>query len=110
MLSIVCPWCGSRDETEFKFGVEASSRRPDPEAADDRAWADYLFYRDNRRGRQDELWCHAAGCQQWFLIERDTASHEIHATSVLAGHPSQAKAADGPAPAPASADFLEAAR
>jgi sarcosine oxidase, subunit delta len=88
MLSIACPWCGPRDETEFKFGVEATVRRPDPDSADDRAWAGYLYERHNRRGRQQELWCHAGGCGQWFLVERDTVSHEIFRTGVLPGHPS----------------------
>jgi sarcosine oxidase subunit delta len=88
MLSIACPWCGPRDETEFKFGVEAGATRPDPETADDRAWANYLFSRENRRGQARELWCHSGGCGQWFLVERDTVTHEIAGTSVLAGHPS----------------------
>jgi sarcosine oxidase subunit delta len=111
MLSIACPWCGPRDETEFRFGVEAGVRRPDPETADDRAWANYLFLRENRRGRQHELWCHAGGCGQWFLVERDTVTHEIFETSVLPGHPSAEGRADGDAhgvmdaPAPSEAAF-----
>ena len=104
MLSIACPWCGPRDETEFRFGVEAAVRRPRPDTADDRAWADYLFFRDNRRGRQQERWCHGAGCGQWFLIDRDTVTHEIHGTSVLPGHPSAEGRRAGPAAAPAGHD------
>jgi heterotetrameric sarcosine oxidase delta subunit len=110
MLSIACPWCGPRDETEFKFGVEATVRRPDPASADDRAWSDYLFSRENRRGRQRELWCHAGGCGQWFLVDRDTVSHEIFGTEVLPGHPSaEGRAAEGrygAMDAPASSDVV----
>ncbi|HEX2526695.1 MAG TPA: sarcosine oxidase subunit delta [Geminicoccus sp.] len=88
MLLIACPWCGPRDETEFRFGIEAGVTRPEPDAADDRAWAAYLFLRENHRGRHRELWCHAGGCGQWFLAERDTVTHRIERTEVLPGHPS----------------------
>jgi heterotetrameric sarcosine oxidase delta subunit len=109
MLSIACPWCGPRDETEFRFGVEAGVTRPEPETADDPAWAGYLFLRANRRGLQDELWCHAGGCGQWFAVRRDTVLHEVTATSVLPGHPSAEGRAAGErhgamdAPAPSEA-------
>ena len=78
MLQIPCPYCGTRDQTEFRFGGEASVHRPDrPESASDREWADYLFYRDNVRGVHEERWVHIHGCRQWFLLVRDTRSHEI---------------------------------
>src|SRR5919204_587797 len=51
MLLIPCPWCGPRDEIEFHYGGEAHiARPPDPDALDDRAWADYLFMRSNPKG------------------------------------------------------------
>ena len=76
MLRIPCPCCGLRDETEFRYGGEANVRRPaEPGAADDVAWADYLFYRDNLRGPHRERWFHAFGCRQWFELRRDTLSH-----------------------------------
>ncbi len=38
MLLIHCPWCGPRDEIEFKYGGEAHITRPaDPEALSDAA-------------------------------------------------------------------------
>lgn len=78
MLRILCPYCGVRDQSEFTFGGEASIVRPaDPEAASDEEWADYLFYRDNVRGMHCERWLHSFGCRQWFLLERDTVTHEI---------------------------------
>ena len=48
MLLIECPWCGSRDESEFTCGGEAHIERPvDPFALNDVEWADYLFMRTN---------------------------------------------------------------
>ena len=78
MLRIPCPYCGTRDQSEFRFGGEATIVRPaDPAAATDEEWADYLFYRDNVRGVHQERWLHGFGCRQWFLVERDTVTHEI---------------------------------
>ena len=48
MLLIPCPWCGPRDETEFRYGGQAHLAYPDdPAALSDEAWADFLFMRDN---------------------------------------------------------------
>lgn len=78
MLRIECPWCGPRDQSEFRYGGAADVVRPaDPAAASDAEWADYLFYRDNPKGVHRERWVHAYGCRQWFSIERDTATNEI---------------------------------
>lgn len=74
MLSIHCPWCGPRPETEFRCGGEAHIRRPDPATASDEAWADYLYYRTNPKGAYAERWVHAHGCGRWFNAERDTVS------------------------------------
>ena len=63
MLLIRCPWCGPRDETEFRYGGQAHLAYPaDPEAR----WA--------------ERWAHAAGCRRWFNAIRDTATHRVIAT------------------------------
>ena len=78
MLRIPCPWCGVRDETEFRFGGEAHVERPGLEVSD-AAWADYLFNRENPKGLHYERWCHVYGCSQWFNVVRDTVTHEIHA-------------------------------
>ena len=80
MFLIECPWCGPRDESEFSYSGEAHIARPeDPFALSDQAWADYLFNRKNPKGRHLEQWCHAAGCRQYFNVERDTLSYEINA-------------------------------
>ena len=78
MLRIRCPWCGTRDQTEFRCGGQSHIPRPaDPGKASDREWAEYLFYRDNPKGVHCERWVHAWGCRQWFNIARDTVTHEI---------------------------------
>ncbi len=77
MLQIPCPWCGTRDETEFHFGGEAHVERPGIDVSDAR-WADYLFNRENPQGLHYERWYHTYGCSQWFNVVRDTVTHEIH--------------------------------
>jgi heterotetrameric sarcosine oxidase delta subunit len=78
MLLIPCPWCGPRDEAEFRCGGEAHIARPKhPDALSDAAWADYLFMRANPKGRLRERWVHSVGCRRWFNLVRDTVSHEI---------------------------------
>lgn len=78
MLRIPCPYCGVRDQDEFRYGGEASIVRPDdPDNVSDAEWADYLFYRDNVKGPRLERWLHSYGCRQWFLVRRDTLTHEI---------------------------------
>ena len=79
MLRIPCPYCGLRDQAEFHYGGEASVSRPaKPASASDAEWVDYLFYRDNLKGLHRERWVHSFGCRQWFIVERDTLSHQIH--------------------------------
>ena len=81
MLLIRCPWCGTRDETEFRYGGEAHIARPaDPQALDDAAWAEYVFMRNNPKGWFRERWVHSAGCRRWFNAERHTVTHQIART------------------------------
>jgi sarcosine oxidase, subunit delta len=78
MLLIPCPWCGERDETEFRYGGQAHVARPlDPNATSDAEWAEYLFMRDNPKGWFRERWNHAAGCRRWFNMVRHTVTHKI---------------------------------
>ena len=78
MLLIPCPWCGPRDEVEFRYGGEAHIARPaEPDAVDDAAWAEYLYMRANPKGLLAERWVHAHGCRRWFNLLRDTVSHRI---------------------------------
>jgi heterotetrameric sarcosine oxidase delta subunit len=81
VLLIPCPWCGPRDEVEFRYGGQALLSYPaDPDALSDEEWADYLFMRDNPRGDFTERWFHAAGCRRWFNAVRNTATYEIRST------------------------------
>jgi sarcosine oxidase subunit delta len=77
MLLIPCPWCGPRDEPEFRYGGEPALRPVPAAAVTDETWADYLYYRSNEKGPHRELWCHAGGCGQWFVMRRDTVSHAV---------------------------------
>jgi heterotetrameric sarcosine oxidase delta subunit len=78
MLHVPCPWCGPRDETEFRYGGQAGLAYPvDPDAVDDATWAEYLFMRDNPKGPFDERWYHVAGCRRWFVARRDTLTSEF---------------------------------
>ncbi len=88
MLLITCPWCGPRDEVEFRYGGQAHIARPaDPAALDDAAWGDFLFMRNNPKGLFRERWVHAAGCRRWFNAVRDTASHRILAVYRVGADP-----------------------
>jgi heterotetrameric sarcosine oxidase delta subunit len=86
MLLIACPFCGPRDEIEFRCGGESHIARPGPaEHVTDEAWGAYLFMRLNPRGVHFERWVHAAGCRRWFNLARDTATHEIRAVYAMGG-------------------------
>jgi heterotetrameric sarcosine oxidase delta subunit len=78
VLLIPCPFCGERDETEFRCGGEAHIVRPkQPAALSDDQWADYLFMRSNPKGVHFERWRHIHGCGRWFNLARDTVSDRI---------------------------------
>ena len=78
MLLIPCPWCGPRDETEFRYGGQAGIvSPPDPDALDDAAWAEYLFMRDNPKGPFRERWFHAPAAGAGSTSTRDTLTNEI---------------------------------
>ena len=87
MLLITCPHCGARPEIEFRYGGEAHVARPDPEAADDAAWAEYLFMRANPKCEHRECWWHAHGCRRWFNLVRDTVSDRVIAAYPMGGTP-----------------------
>jgi heterotetrameric sarcosine oxidase delta subunit len=81
VLLIRCPWCGPRDEIEFRYGGQAHVAYPaDPASLTDEEWAGYVFLRDNPKGPWAERWFHAAGCRRWCNAIRDTATHRLIAT------------------------------
>jgi sarcosine oxidase subunit delta len=81
VLLIDCPWCGPRDETEYRYGGQAHVPHPEnPDGLTDEQWAEYVFYRDNPKGPFAERWVHSIGCRRWFNVLRDTATHEVLAS------------------------------
>ena len=77
-MLIPCPHCGPRPVEEFTFLGDASVQRPtsnDPATMEQ--WFDYVYLRDNPKGRFDEFAHHAGGCRSWLVISRDTATHEV---------------------------------
>ena len=76
MLLIPCPWCGPRAQVEFTYGGDATVKRPAPDAPI-AAWVEFVYMRDNPKGRMHEYWHHGGGCRSWLVVERDTATHEI---------------------------------
>jgi heterotetrameric sarcosine oxidase delta subunit len=88
VLSIRCPWCGPRDEVEFRYGGQADiAYPPDPEALSDEEWGDFLFMRDNSLGPFRERWYHVHGCRRWFNAIRDTSTHRFVATYRIGEEP-----------------------
>ena len=77
-MLIKCPHCGTRPLEEFTFLGDASPLRPqstDPATMD--GWYDYVYLRNNPKGRIDEFAHHAGGCRSWLVVTRDTQTHEI---------------------------------
>ena len=77
MLRIACPCCGPRDHDEFRYGGDASVKRPAHDDADFEAWYRYVHVRSNPAGPHREFWQHVAGCRQWLIVGRDTTDHAI---------------------------------
>ena len=78
-----CPFCGTRDETEFRFLGEADALRPTGGGAAALAeWTRYLYFQRNLKGRVAEIWSHAP-CGETFRMERDTITHVVTASTSL---------------------------
>ncbi len=70
-----------RSELEFRHAGQAHLVRPaDPATADDAAWADFLYMRDNPKGILAERWRHTHGCGRFFNALRHTVTDRILAT------------------------------
>ena len=77
-MLIPCPHCGTRPVEEFTFLGDASVTRPSTiEPSSMQQWYDYVYLRDNPKGRFDEYVHHSGGCRAWLVISRDTATHEV---------------------------------
>ena len=80
-----CPFCGPRDETEFRFGAEAGKRRPEPASTTTAGeWAEYLHFRSAPRGPAREIWVHLT-CGEFFMMERNTQTHVVSGARRLGG-------------------------
>jgi heterotetrameric sarcosine oxidase delta subunit len=84
-MRITCPLCGPRDLREFAYyGASVYADRPSQEAKAE-AWDDYLHLRDNPAGETTDLWYHELGCSAWIEVTRNTVTHAISGTRLLAG-------------------------
>jgi len=93
MLRIACPWCGERDETEFRYRGDATRRRPEAGAAQD-TFSAYVYERDNRCDWHTEWWLHVGGCRKLLKIVRHTLTHEIRSVSGAEAPDSPVRQAD----------------
>lgn len=83
-MRIPCPYCGSRDLSEFVYHGDATPKRPDPSAENaSELFYEYVYLRENPAGPIRELWYHASGCRSWLTVTRDTRTHAI-AGAILA--------------------------
>jgi heterotetrameric sarcosine oxidase delta subunit len=80
VLRINCPWCGVRDEAEFRYRGDASLARPG-QSAPAAAFAAYVYERDNELGWHREWWLHVGGCRKLLKVTRHTLTHEIREVS-----------------------------
>jgi methylglutamate dehydrogenase subunit B len=81
-MRIPCPFCGSRDASEFVYHGDATVRRPDPTAPDaQERFFEAVYLRDNPTGLHDEHWYHASGCRSWLHVRRNTRTHEIESAT-----------------------------
>ena len=85
MQMFPCPFCGSRNENEFHFVVEAGKPRPEPaEHVSDDAWASYVHLAKAPKGEAGEIWLHTT-CGLYFIMKRDTVTREVLGSSYLPG-------------------------
>ena len=89
MIRIPCPFCGTRDHSEFSYEGDATVEYPALDASEDE-WFEAVYLRDNPRGDHKEYWRHAYGCGAFLEVERNTVTHEIGA--VQFAHPDLRKA------------------
>ncbi len=75
MKIMTCPLNGPRGIAEFVWGGEAK-KTPDPAAASDAEWTEYLFLENNTAGVVHEWWLHAPS-NFWFIARRNTLTDEI---------------------------------
>lgn len=91
MLQLCCPWCGVRDEIEFRYRGDATIVRPAADAPL-AAFEAYVYARRNPHGWHREWWLHTGGCRMLLQVERHTLTHELRNVAAPTATPA---AADG---------------
>jgi sarcosine oxidase subunit delta len=81
MKLMTCPLNGPRNISEFVCAGDVKAM-PDPAAASDATWTDYLFLEDNIAGEVHEWWLHAP-TNYWFIARRNTITDEILETMTV---------------------------
>jgi heterotetrameric sarcosine oxidase delta subunit len=83
-MRIPCPICGSRDRREFYYyGTEDYLNRPtDQGTVED--LDNHLFLRDNPAGVTRDIWYHEMGCTAWMIVTRNTITHEVLGSELVA--------------------------
>ncbi len=71
-FAIVCPICGPRDQSEFRFGNAESGPAPGHDGLTLETYVDAVLMRETKAGHQEEWWCHSHGCGTWFTLWRNT--------------------------------------
>ena len=82
--------CRSADSASATSrGATLTYRTPRPlrvaPDASEETWTQYVYVRDNPCGPHDELWFHGTSCRRWFVVRRDTRTHEILASRMPDG-------------------------
>lgn len=78
MKLLSCPVNGVRPIDEFAYGGE-QREQPDPNAATDAEWANYVFHRNGAPAVKKEWWYHIPS-GTWFIAERNTVSDTVERT------------------------------
>src|SRR5215475_12291953 len=81
MLRIPCPWCGERDEVEFRYRGDATRTRPAADAAP-AAFLSYVYERDNPCDWHTAWWLHVGGCRKLLRVVRHTLTARTSCVSV----------------------------
>ena len=83
-MRIPCPLCGSRDRREFYYyGSEDYLNRPTDQGSIEEL-DNHLFLRDNPAGITRDLWYHETGCTAWLIVTRNTITHEVLRSELVA--------------------------
>ena len=75
-----CPYCGPRPVDEFACFGEVTTRPKASPSLDE--LTEYVYFRDNVAGVQQEWWQHRMGCGEWFVARRDTRTNEVAEVTV----------------------------